>query len=132
MFLNKPFLSSPGNKNSLPLPNIFLKVPPLPKNLPEVPFKPCNPLPPAPEPKNFDPNPAVAPANKASLVDKPEALPTPAVNNALPNGCIPGIKLTAIGATFLTTFLTFLNSFFIKNSCSPVLGFIEGLPPTIY
>ena len=37
----------------------------------------------------------------------PEALPATAVNAPLATGPIPGIKLTAIGATFLTTFLFF-------------------------
>ena len=108
-------------------------MPPLPKNLPDVPFNPCNPLPAVPvPPRNFAPNPAVKPPSKASFVSIPDALPATAVNAPFAIGPIPGIKLTAIGATFFAIFLTFLNSFFIKNSCKPVLGFIEGLPPTIY
>ena len=42
----------------------------------------------------------VAPANRASLVDKPEALPAAAVRAAFATGPTPGIKFTATGATF--------------------------------
>ena len=123
MFLNKPLLSSPGKINSLPAPKIFLKVPSAPKNLPELPFKPFKPFNalPEPEPANLAPKPAVKPPNSASLVSIPDAFPATAVKAPLAIGPIPGIKLTATGATFFTTFFTFLNILDKNpNCCNPV------------
>ena len=76
---------------------------------------------PTPEPANLAPAPAVKPANNASLVSIPDAFPATAVNAALATGPTPGIKLTAIGATFFTTFFIFLNTSDKKpNCCNPV------------
>ena len=104
---------------------LLIPGPILPPNIPVVPFAGLkNPLKPA---LNLPPAPNIFPvvAFAAPFPKNPPKGPAPA-NPANP------VATKATGATFLTTFFIFLNSFFIKNSCNPVCGFIEGLPPTIY
>jgi hypothetical protein len=95
----------------LPKPD-FILGPIVPPNIPlSATFDPI------PDPRNFDPIPAVNPPNKADFVSIPDALPAAAVSSPFAIGPTPGIKLTATGATFFTTFFIFLNTFDKKPNC---------------